>query len=132
MIELSGAESSAPPEPTLRTLGLPQPSFHSVILDFSPVSFMDTVSIKILKNVRGWGSRRASSLARVIPRVLWGGLMAAACPSSPAKHGFCHLQIFRDFREIEVDVFIACCSGEVALQNHQPLPGMPTPSGHSC
>ncbi|NXN41707.1 S26A6 protein, partial [Rhinoptilus africanus] len=74
VIELSGAEGSAPSEPTLRALGLPQPDFHAVILDFSPVSFVDTVSIKILKN------------------------------------------IFRDFREIEVDVFIACCSGEVALQ----------------
>ncbi|NXN70933.1 S26A6 protein, partial [Himantopus himantopus] len=74
VIELSGAEGSTPPEPTLRTLGLPQPDFHAVILDFSPVSFMDTVSIKILKN------------------------------------------IFRDFREIEVDVFVACCSATVLAQ----------------
>ncbi|XP_014798664.1 PREDICTED: solute carrier family 26 member 6 [Calidris pugnax] len=74
VIELSGAEGSAPPEPTLRSLGLPQPDFHAVILDFSPVSFVDTVSIKILKN------------------------------------------IFRDFREIEVDVFIACCSVPVLAQ----------------
>ncbi|XP_033922415.1 solute carrier family 26 member 6 [Melopsittacus undulatus] len=51
VIELSGEEDSAPPAPTLRTLGLPQPSFHTVILDFSPVSFVDTVSIKILKNI---------------------------------------------------------------------------------
>ncbi|XP_065543894.1 solute carrier family 26 member 6 isoform X1 [Lathamus discolor] len=51
VIELSGAEGSAPPAPTLRTLGLPQPGFHTVILDFSPVSFVDTVSIKILKNI---------------------------------------------------------------------------------
>ncbi|NXX08248.1 S26A6 protein, partial [Larus smithsonianus] len=71
---LSGAEGSAPPEPTLRTLGLPQPHFHTVILDFSAVSFVDTVSVKILKN------------------------------------------IFRDFREIEVDVFIACCSVSVLAQ----------------
>ncbi|NXN32022.1 S26A6 protein, partial [Nycticryphes semicollaris] len=74
VIELSGAENSTPSEPTLHTLGLPQPDFHAVILDFSPVSFMDTVSIKILKN------------------------------------------IFRDFREIEVDVFIACCSVPVLAQ----------------
>uniref|UniRef100_A0A8C3KRE7 Solute carrier family 26 member 6 n=1 Tax=Calidris pygmaea TaxID=425635 RepID=A0A8C3KRE7_9CHAR len=74
VIKLSGAEGSAPPEPTLRTLGLPQPDFHAVILDFSPVSFVDTVSVKILKN------------------------------------------IFRDFREIEVDVFIACCSVPVLAQ----------------
>ncbi|NXD66120.1 S26A6 protein, partial [Eolophus roseicapillus] len=74
VIELSGAEGSAPPVPTLRTLGLPQPSFHTVILDFSPVSFVDTVSIKILKN------------------------------------------IFRDFREIEVDVLVASCPVPVLAQ----------------
>ncbi|NWX09926.1 S26A6 protein, partial [Caloenas nicobarica] len=74
VIELSGAEGSAPPEPTLCSLGLPQPGFHTVILDFSPVSFVDTVSIKILKN------------------------------------------IFRDFHEIEVDVFVASCPGPVLAQ----------------
>lgn len=65
MIELSGGESSAPSEPTLHSLGLPQPSFHAVILDFSPVSFVDTVSIKILKNVRGWGAGRTTPSLRV-------------------------------------------------------------------
>ncbi|KAM9655775.1 solute carrier family 26 member 6 isoform 2-T2 [Morphnus guianensis] len=74
VIELSGAEGSTPPKPTLHTLGLPQPSFHAVILDFSPVSFVDTVSIKILKN------------------------------------------IFRDFHEIEADVFIAGCPEPVLAQ----------------
>ncbi|NXE88118.1 S26A6 protein, partial [Menura novaehollandiae] len=74
VIELSAGEGSAPSEPTLRSLGLPQPGFHAVILDFSPVSFVDTVSIKILKN------------------------------------------IFRDFREIEVDVFIASCPVSVLAQ----------------
>uniref|UniRef100_A0A8B9BV17 Solute carrier family 26 member 6 n=1 Tax=Anser brachyrhynchus TaxID=132585 RepID=A0A8B9BV17_9AVES len=68
VIELSGEESSAPAEPTLRSLGLPQPDFHAVILDFSSLNFVDTVSIKIVKN------------------------------------------IFRDFREIEVDVFVASSS----------------------
>ncbi|NXH40122.1 S26A6 protein, partial [Dicaeum eximium] len=74
VIELSAGESSAQSEPTLHSLGLPQPSFYAVILDFSPVSFVDTVSIKILKN------------------------------------------IFRDFREIEVDVFIASCPVSVLAQ----------------
>ncbi|CAM9353025.1 unnamed protein product [Bubo scandiacus] len=74
VIELSGAEGGTPPEPTLHTLGLPQPGFHAIILDFSPVSFVDTVSIKILKN------------------------------------------IFRDFHEIEVDVFIAGCPVPVLAQ----------------
>ncbi|NWY47402.1 S26A6 protein, partial [Sylvia atricapilla] len=74
VIELSAGESSVPSEPTLHSLGLPQPSFHAVILDFSPVSFVDTVSIKILKN------------------------------------------IFRDFHEIEVDVFIASCPVSVLAQ----------------
>nr|XP_013798834.1 PREDICTED: solute carrier family 26 member 6 [Apteryx mantelli mantelli] len=68
------AEGSTPAEPTLRSLGLPVPDFHTVILDFSPVNFVDTVSIKILKN------------------------------------------IFRDFREIEVDVFIAGCPVSVIAQ----------------
>ncbi|NXO00225.1 S26A6 protein, partial [Rhinopomastus cyanomelas] len=74
VIEVSNTEGSAPTEPTLRTLGLPQPGFHSVILDFSSVNFVDTVSIKILKN------------------------------------------IFRDFREIEVDVFIAGCPVPILAQ----------------
>uniref|UniRef100_A0A8C3RIR0 Solute carrier family 26 member 6 n=1 Tax=Cyanoderma ruficeps TaxID=181631 RepID=A0A8C3RIR0_9PASS len=74
VIELSVGESSVPPEPTLHSLGLPQPNFYAIILDFSSVSFVDTVSIKILKN------------------------------------------IFRDFREIEVDVFIASCPVSVLAQ----------------
>ncbi|NXK48685.1 S26A6 protein, partial [Chauna torquata] len=74
VIELSGEEGSVPTEPTLRSLGLPQPDFHAVILDFSPVNFVDTVSIKILKN------------------------------------------IFRDFHDIEVDVFVASCPGTVLAQ----------------
>ncbi|KAM8799652.1 solute carrier family 26 member 6 [Eudromia elegans] len=76
VIELGaeGAEGSAPAEPTLRSLGLPVPGFHAVILDFSPVNFVDTVSIKILKN------------------------------------------IFRDFREVEVDVFVAGCPAPVIAQ----------------
>ncbi|NXV76857.1 S26A6 protein, partial [Atlantisia rogersi] len=73
VIELS-EEDSTPPKPTLRTLGLPQPNFHTIILDFSSVNFMDTVSIKILKN------------------------------------------IFRDFHEIEVDVFVAGCPVPVLSQ----------------
>ncbi|XP_036246742.1 solute carrier family 26 member 6 [Molothrus ater] len=74
VIELSAGESSAPSEPTLQSLGLPKPSFYAVVLDFSPISFVDTVAIKILKN------------------------------------------IFRDFHEIEVDVFIASCPVSVLAQ----------------
>ncbi|XP_010118172.1 PREDICTED: solute carrier family 26 member 6, partial [Chlamydotis macqueenii] len=74
VIELKETEGSAPPEPTLRSLGLPQPGFHALVLDFSPISFVDTVSIKILKN------------------------------------------IFRDFQEIEVDVFVAGCPVPVLAQ----------------
>lgn len=90
VIELSGEESSAPAEPTLRSLGLPQPDFHAVILDFSSLNFVDTVSIKIVKN------------------------------------------IFRDFREIEVDVFVASCPGEETLQSCHTLLGTATLLGHSC
>uniref|UniRef100_A0A8D2NK14 STAS domain-containing protein n=1 Tax=Zonotrichia albicollis TaxID=44394 RepID=A0A8D2NK14_ZONAL len=74
VIELRSEESGAPSEPTLQSLGLPKPNFHAVILDFSPINFVDTVAIKILKN------------------------------------------IFRDFHEIEVDVFIASCSVSVLAQ----------------
>lgn len=38
---------------TLKALGLPQPHFHSLVLDLSALSFVDTVCIKSLKNVRG-------------------------------------------------------------------------------
>ncbi|XP_063020824.1 solute carrier family 26 member 6 [Melospiza melodia melodia] len=89
VIELSSEESGAPSEPTLQSLGLPKPNFHAVILDFSPINFVDTVAIKILKN------------------------------------------IFRDFHEIEVDVFVASCSGEGDLQSHEPWLGMATPLAHS-
>ncbi|NXT67980.1 S26A6 protein, partial [Chaetops frenatus] len=74
VIEVNAGENSAPSEPTLHSLGLPQPNFYALILDFSPISFVDTVSIKILKN------------------------------------------IFRDFHEIEVDVFIASCPVSVLTQ----------------
>ncbi|XP_062977681.1 solute carrier family 26 member 6 [Elgaria multicarinata webbii] len=60
--------------PSLKSLGLEKPSLHSLILDFTPVNFVDTVCIKTLKN------------------------------------------IFKDFQEIEVDVFLAGCHGSVISQ----------------
>ncbi|XP_067400355.1 solute carrier family 26 member 6 isoform X2 [Emydura macquarii macquarii] len=77
IIELEPQPSSTPKashEPTLESLGLKKPNFHSLILDFTPVNFVDTVCIKILKN------------------------------------------IFRDFQEIEVDVFLVGCQGSVIEQ----------------
>uniref|UniRef100_A0A8C0TJY9 Cadherin EGF LAG seven-pass G-type receptor 3 n=2 Tax=Canis lupus familiaris TaxID=9615 RepID=A0A8C0TJY9_CANLF len=59
---------------TLKALGLPQPHFHSLVLDLSALSFVDTVCIKSLKN------------------------------------------IFRDFREIEVEVYLAACHTPVVTQ----------------
>lgn len=44
---------------------------------------------------------------------------------------FSHLQIFRDFHEIEVDVFIASCTGEEGLQSHEPWLGMGSPLADS-
>ncbi|MBZ3877347.1 Solute carrier family 26 member 6 [Sciurus carolinensis] len=71
----SGQEDfKAPDVPTLKALGLPQPDFHSLILDLGALSFVDTVCIKSLKN------------------------------------------IFRDFREIEVEVYIASCHSPVVTQ----------------
>ncbi|XP_063147792.1 solute carrier family 26 member 6 [Candoia aspera] len=59
---------------SLNALGLEKPCIHSFILDFTSVTFVDTVSIKTLKN------------------------------------------IFKDFQEIEVDVFLAGCHGSVITQ----------------
>ncbi|XP_054834736.1 solute carrier family 26 member 6 [Eublepharis macularius] len=61
-------------KPTLESLGLEKPPLHTLILDFTPVNFVDTVCIKTLKN------------------------------------------IFRDFREIEVDVFLVGCHAPVMTQ----------------
>lgn len=46
-------EAKAPDASTLRALGLPQPDFHSLVLDLGALSFVDTVCLKSLKNVRG-------------------------------------------------------------------------------
>ncbi|XP_007953490.1 solute carrier family 26 member 6 [Orycteropus afer afer] len=71
----SGQEGAKAPDVfTLKALGLPQPDFHSLILDLSALSFVDTVCIKSLKN------------------------------------------IFRDFREIEVEVYMAACHTPVVTQ----------------
>lgn len=48
-------DAKAPDVSTLAALGLPQPDFHSLILDLGALSFVDTVCLKSLKNVRGWG-----------------------------------------------------------------------------
>uniref|UniRef100_G3TXZ0 Solute carrier family 26 member 6 n=1 Tax=Loxodonta africana TaxID=9785 RepID=G3TXZ0_LOXAF len=66
--------AKAPDVSTLKALGLPQPDFHSLILDLSALSFVDTVCLKTLKN------------------------------------------IFRDFREIEVEVYMAACHTPVVAQ----------------
>ncbi|XP_037706321.1 solute carrier family 26 member 6 isoform X2 [Choloepus didactylus] len=63
----SQEDTKTPVMSTLKALGLPQPHFHSLILDMSALSFVDTVCLKSLKN------------------------------------------IFRDFREIEVEVYMAAC-----------------------
>lgn len=50
--------AQAPGTPTLKALGLPQPDFHSLVLDLSTLSFVDTVCLKSLKNVRAGAARR--------------------------------------------------------------------------
>uniref|UniRef100_A0A8D2L4N1 Solute carrier family 26 member 6 n=1 Tax=Varanus komodoensis TaxID=61221 RepID=A0A8D2L4N1_VARKO len=47
--------------PSLKTLGLEKPPFHSLILDFTPVNFVDTVCIKTLKNVRSTKRERSAA-----------------------------------------------------------------------
>ncbi|XP_061474320.1 solute carrier family 26 member 6 [Rhineura floridana] len=61
-------------KPSLKSLGLEKPPLHSLILDLTPVNFVDTVCIKTLKN------------------------------------------IFNDFQEIEVDVFLVGCNVSVIIQ----------------
>ncbi|XP_045712519.1 solute carrier family 26 member 6-like isoform X2 [Phyllostomus hastatus] len=68
------ADAKAPDRSTLEALGLPPPDFHSLVLDLSSLSFVDTVCLKSLKN------------------------------------------IFRDFREIEVEVYMAACHTPVVAQ----------------
>ncbi|XP_070247316.1 solute carrier family 26 member 6 isoform X2 [Myotis yumanensis] len=71
----SGQEGAQAPEGcTLKSLGLPPPAFHSLVLDLGALSFVDTVCIKSLKN------------------------------------------IFRDFREVEVEVYMAGCQAPVVTQ----------------
>ncbi|XP_015423755.1 PREDICTED: solute carrier family 26 member 6, partial [Myotis davidii] len=49
----SGQEGAQAPDGcTLKSLGLPPPAFHSLVLDLGALSFVDTVCIKSLKNVR--------------------------------------------------------------------------------
>ncbi|XP_037384558.1 solute carrier family 26 member 6 isoform X2 [Talpa occidentalis] len=71
---LDQEDAKAPDKSTLKALGLTQPDFHSLILDMSTLSFVDTVCLKSLKN------------------------------------------IFHDFREIEVEVYMAACNGPVVSQ----------------
>ncbi|XP_078065980.1 solute carrier family 26 member 6 [Mustelus asterias] len=77
----SGLESSPkvnkPEELSLESLGLQKPDVHSLILDFSPVNFVDSVCIKILRN------------------------------------------IFRDFKEVEVDVYLSGCHWAIIQQFEQ-------------
>ncbi|XP_069062322.1 solute carrier family 26 member 6-like isoform X2 [Pleurodeles waltl] len=61
-------------EATLKSLGLAHPPFHSLILDLTAVSSVDTVSVKVLKN------------------------------------------IFKEFAEIEVDVYLSGCQESVIKQ----------------
>ncbi|XP_012667381.2 solute carrier family 26 member 6 isoform X2 [Otolemur garnettii] len=71
----SGQEDAkAPDMSTLKALGLPQPDFHSLVLDLGALSFVDTVCLKSLRN------------------------------------------IFHDFQEIEVEVYMAACHSPVITQ----------------
>uniref|UniRef100_A0A9L0R1B4 Solute carrier family 26 member 6 n=1 Tax=Equus caballus TaxID=9796 RepID=A0A9L0R1B4_HORSE len=81
----SGQEDAkAPDGSTLKALGLPQPDFHSLVLDLGALSFVDTVCLKSLKN------------------------------------------IFRDFREIEVEVYMAACHSYPTLTVLPPYLRLPT------
>lgn len=74
---------------SLKSLGLPQPGFHSLILDLSTVSFVDTVCIKNLKNVRGCGQAGAPQASMLVPslasHLLSPSPNKTRPPSSPTK-----------------------------------------------
>ncbi|XP_048462261.1 solute carrier family 26 member 6 [Rhincodon typus] len=76
-LDLPSRVSKKPEEFSLESLGLQKPNFHSLILDFSPVNFVDTVCIKILRN------------------------------------------IFRDYKEIEIDVYLSGCHWAIIEQFEQ-------------
>ncbi|KAM8930372.1 solute carrier family 26 member 6-like isoform 2-T2 [Pelodytes ibericus] len=71
---LKTLSETIPNPTTLLSLGLEKLNFHSLILDFSAVGFIDTVGVKMLKN------------------------------------------LFEEFREIEVDVYIANCPPGILRQ----------------
>ncbi|GCB66684.1 hypothetical protein scyTo_0012046 [Scyliorhinus torazame] len=73
----SSKVSKKPEELSLESLGLQKPDVHSLILDFSPVNFVDSVCIKIVRN------------------------------------------IFRDFKEVEVDVYLSGCHWAIIEQFEQ-------------
>lgn len=50
-------DAQAPDGCTLKGLGLAPPPFHSLVLDLGCLSFVDTVCIKSLKNVRAGALR---------------------------------------------------------------------------
>ncbi|XP_060017971.1 solute carrier family 26 member 6 isoform X5 [Lagenorhynchus albirostris] len=61
-------DAKAPDMSSLKTLGLPQPDFHSLILDLSSLSFVDTVCLKSLKNLPWSRSlRRGTSSMHLSP-----------------------------------------------------------------
>ncbi|XP_069792756.1 solute carrier family 26 member 6 [Narcine bancroftii] len=66
-----------PEDQDLEALGLPKPEVHSIILDLTPVNFVDSVCIKIMRN------------------------------------------IFRDFKDIEVDIYLAGCHWAIVQQFEQ-------------
>jgi hypothetical protein len=76
-------DAKAPTMTSLKSLGLPQPGFHSLILDLSTLSFVDTVCIKSLKNVRDCRQARApQAFMLILP--LASHLLATPPPNKPS------------------------------------------------
>lgn len=76
-------DAKAPTMTSLKSLGLPQPGFHSLILDLSTLSFVDTVCIKNLKNVRDYVQARAPQ-AFVLILTPASHLLPTPPPSKPS------------------------------------------------
>lgn len=85
---------------SLGSLGKWTWDIHSIIIDLSTANFIDTVAIKTIRNVCVGPQSRSTAWRS--PRF---------CRFTVSLSGCCW-QIFQDFREIDVDVFLAGCPGE--------------------
>lgn len=78
---------------------------HSIILDISTTGFVDTVTVKMLKNVC-WNSSQNHQKKQIsdLSDRCWGW-----SPKITRKFFF---QIFGDFADVDLDIYLAGCQGK--------------------